>query len=445
MYTKITRIALAMALLTLPAALAGCGGSTNSAQSQTVTSTPTQSPTATSTQSPTATSAQSPTATSALQVEGFSVKDQTLEYLEHFGTNTWNSGLSKDLAEKIRVIARESNGDKYTYLEIADSIEKDDIQSVKKLYTKIGGIVPASVESRYPDTTLTSAPTEEPPSAESDANQTYADYDQKNIADALATAKLYLDKGIPDESKDDALEIIFNASSSAIKEHENKFKEMGFAIQKDDRASVKKLYDELLKLYSGKQTTAVKTTATPETAAAPDDIIHLKGKSDQATDFFNLKSGIAIVEATDAGDSNFVIYLYDETGASKEMLVNEIGPYKGKSLVVIPEDGKYMLNVDSDGSWKAEITQSIPDNIKSAPTKLSGKGNDVVFAKLQSKLTKFTSKHVGESNFVVKVNDSFLLVNEIGNYSGSTAEAIKSDGVYVFAVEADGPWSIEIE
>lgn len=113
--------------------------------------------------------------------------------------------------------------------------------------------------------------------------------------------------------------------------------------------------------------------------------------------------------------------------------------------MVIPEDGKYMLNVESDGSWKADITQSIPDNIKSAPVKLTGKGNDVVFARLQSKLTRFTSKHVGESNFVVKVNDSLLLVNEVGNYSGSTGESIESDGIYVFAVEADGQWSINIE
>lgn len=82
----------------------------------------------------------------------------------------------------------------------------------------------------------------------------------------------------------------------------------------------------MLPLYPGIPESATAATAAPEPVAAPDDVIHLKGKSDQATDFFNLKSGIAIVEATDAGDSNFVIYLYDETGYSKEMLVNEIGP-----------------------------------------------------------------------------------------------------------------------
>ncbi|WP_052429482.1 hypothetical protein [Paenibacillus borealis] len=417
MNTKLAKIAVAFALLCLPVAITGCGGSAEVTQSATATPSP-------------------PPA-------NYSVKDKTLEYLEGFGTNSWNTESSKDIAEKIRVKARESEEDKYTYLEIADSIEKDDIQNVKKLFTKIGGVIPASVAERYPDPTPTPVPTVEP--SEGGDTITYAEADQTLGARALNLAKNYLEKDLSQEIRDEALAVILKSLEWITEENQSKFKEMAIAIQKDDMATVEKLYAELLPLYPGIPESAAAATAAPEPVAAPDDIIHLKGKSDQATDFFNLKSGIAIVEATDAGDSNFVIYLYDETGNSKEMLVNEIGPYKGKSLVVIPEDGKYMLNVESDGSWKADITQSIPDNIKSAPVKLTGKGNDVVFARLQSKLTRFTSKHVGESNFVVKVNDSLLLVNEVGNYSGSTAESIESDGIYVFAVEADGQWSINIE
>ncbi|WP_342423210.1 hypothetical protein [Paenibacillus sp. FSL E2-0178] len=432
MKTNLVKITMAFALLCLPVAITGCGGSPADV---------TQSATATATTTPTP------------PLANYSVEDKTLEYLESFGTSSWNTEASKDIAEKIRVKARESEEDKYTYLEIADSIEKDDIQNVKKLFTKIGGVIPASVVSRYPDPTPTPVPTVEP--AEGGEIVTYSDLDQEFGARALNLAKNFLEKDLSQEIRDEAQEVILKSLEFLTKENQSKFKEMAIAIQKDDKATVEKLYTELLPLYQGipasaaaasaAAASAAAASAAPEPVAAPDDIIHLKGKSDQATDFFNLKSGIAIVEATDAGDSNFVIYLYDETGNSKEMLVNEIGPYKGKSLVVIPEDGKYMLNVESDGSWKADITQSIPDNIKSAPVKLTGKGNDVVFARLQSKLTRFTSKHVGESNFVVKVNDSLLLVNEVGNYSGSTAESIESDGIYVFAVEADGQWSINIE
>ncbi|QUL57330.1 hypothetical protein KDC22_13170 [Paenibacillus tritici] len=420
MYTKLTTITLALALLTLPVALTGCGESAEVAPEATAT------PAATATPTP------------APQLENFSVKDKTLEYLTSFGTNSWNNENSKDIAEKIRMKAREDKENTFTYLEIADSIEKGDVQNVKKLFTKIGGVLPASVAGRYPD------PTPEPDPTEAPEITTFADADQELGARALNLARNYLEKDLSQEIRDEALAVILKSLEFIVKENQSKFKEMAIAIQKDDEATVEKLYGELLPLYQGKSDSAA-ATAAPEPAAAKDDILHLKGKSDQATDFFNLKSGIAIVEATDAGDSNFVIYLYNEAGDSKEMLVNEIGPYKGKSLVVIPEDGKYMLKVESDGSWKADITQTIPDNIKSAPVKLSGKGNDVVFAKLQSKLTRFTSKHVGKSNFAVKVNDSLLLVNEVGNYSGSTAEAIDSEGTYVFAVEADGQWSINIE
>lgn len=329
MYGKLSKMTLAFALLASPVILSGCGGSAEVTQA--VTTTPSAAPTASPTPAP--------------ELKNFSVKDKTQEYLENFGTSAWNDESSKEIAENIRIKAREDKENTFTYLEIADSIEKNDVQNVKKLFTKIGGVLPASVAARYPDPTPT-----------------------------------------PDE------------------------------------------------------------TAAPATPApAKDEAIHLKGKKDQATEFFHLNSGIAILEATDNGDSNFVIYLYDETGDYKKLIVNEIGPYKGKSLVVLPEEGKFMLKVESDGSWKVDIKQSIPDNIKSAPIKLSGKGNDVVFAKLQSKLTRFTSKHTGESNFAVKLNDSLLLVNEIGNYSGSTAEKIESDGIYVFSVEADGQWSIDIE
>lgn len=371
------------------------------------------------------------------------MKDKTQEYLENFGTNSWNIESSKEIAENIRIKAWEDKENTFTYLEIADSIEKNDVQNVKKIFTKIGGVLPASVAARYPDSTPTPAPTDVP--SGEDTDMTYVEADQEFGSRGLDLAKSYLEKEITQEIKDDISAYFLNSVGFIIKENQSKYKEMANAIQKDDKATVKKLYAELLPLYQGIPDSATATSAAATPAPAKDEVIHLKGKKDQATEFFHLNSGIAILEATDNGNSNFVIYLYDESGDYKKLIVNEIGPYKGKSLVVLPEEGKFMLKVESDGSWKVDIKQSIPENIKSAPVKLSGKGNDVVFARLQSKLTRFKSKHTGESNFAVKVNDSLLLVNEIGNYSGSTAEKIESDGIYVFSVEADGQWSIDIE
>ncbi|MBP2114896.1 hypothetical protein [Paenibacillus silagei] len=424
MYEKLSKMILAFALLASPVILSGCGGSAEVTQA--ATATPSAAPTASPTPAP--------------ELKNFSVKDKTQEYLENFGTNSWNIESSKEIANNIRIKAREDKENTFTYLEIADSIEKNDVQNVKKLFTKIGGVLPASVASRYPDPTPTPAPTDI--TSGEDTDMTYVEADQEFGSRGLNLAKSYLEKEITQEIKDDISAYFLSSVDFIIKENQSKYKEMANAIQKDDKATVEKLYAELLPLYQGIPSSATSAAATP--APAKDEVIHLKGKKDQATEFFYLNSGIAIIEATDNGDSNFIIHIYNETGDFKEYIVNEIGPYKGKSLVVIPEDGKYMLKVESDSSWKVDIKQSIPDNIKSAPVKLSGKGNDVVFARLQSKLTRFTSKHTGESNFIVRLNDS-ALVNEIGNYSGSTAEKIDTDGIYVFSVEADGQWSIDIE
>ncbi|MBT2290959.1 hypothetical protein J7E73_17820 [Paenibacillus albidus] len=181
-------------------------------------------------------------------------------------------------------------------------------------------------------------------------------------------------------------------------------------------------------------------TPTPEAMKR----ITLVGKGNQATELFELESGFAVIDAKNTGDSNFIVHIMDESGNNEDSVTNEIGPYKGKSLVTIPDDGKYLFNVTAEGSWEMHISQTVPNNILSAPTKLYGKGNDVVFVNLQAKLTRFSFKHVGESNFIVHVNDNTSIANEIGNYSGSTAKTVESDGTYIFSIKADGQWSIDI-
>lgn len=184
---------------------------------------------------------------------------------------------------------------------------------------------------------------------------------------------------------------------------------------------------------------------SPTSKPEPEKPIVINGTGDTATELFSLHSGFAVIEASDTGDSNFIVHILDESGEYEDSVVNEIGPYKGKSIVVIPKDGEYLLNLQSEGKWKFSISQSVPENISTAPTKISGKGNDVVFVNLQSKLTRFSFKHTGESNFIVRLNEESSLVNEIGNYTGSVAETIEYDGPHVFSIQADGQWSIDIK
>lgn len=269
---------------------------------------------------------------------------ETKDFLELYGTNKWNTVKSKSTADSIREKSRDQIGDvRFKYLEIAESMEDEDVQNVAKIYGELGEIVPSF---RAPAPSQSPSPSPEP---------------------------------------------------------------------------------------------------EPEPTPEADQPIVLTGKGDQATKFFELHSGFAVIDASDSGDSNFIVHILDESGQDEDHVINEIGPYKGKSIVVIQDDGKYMLKIQSEGSWKFKITQNVPTAIKTAPTQLTGKGNDVVFVNLQSKLTRFSFKHTGESNFIVHLNEGISLANEIGNYSGSTAETLDYEGTYVISVQADGKWSINIE
>ncbi|MBY9081547.1 hypothetical protein KIH86_26125 [Paenibacillus sp. HN-1] len=325
------------------------GGCSNSTADPSAGPTASPSPSATAVSSP-AVSA-SPSASPEPEVDQQELEKQkklilleTKDFLELYGTNKWNTEKSKSTADSIREKSRDQIGDvRFKYLEIAESMEDEDVQNVAKIYGELGEIVPSF---RAPAPSPSPSPSPEP---------------------------------------------------------------------------------------------------VPEPTPEADQPLVLTGKGDQATKFFELHSGFAVIDASDSGDSNFIVHILDESGQNEDHVINEIGPYKGKSIVVIDDDGKYMLKIKSEGSWKFKITQTIPTAIKSAPTKLTGKGNDVVFVNLQSKLTRFSFKHTGESNFIVHLNEGISLANEIGHYSGSTAETLDYEGTYVISVQADGQWSIDIE
>lgn len=173
--------------------------------------------------------------------------------------------------------------------------------------------------------------------------------------------------------------------------------------------------------------------------------LSLSGSGDAATELIELKAGFAVFEGSYSGSRNFIVQLMDENGNNVELLVNEIGAYNGKTFAIIKTDGNYYLNVKASGSWNFSIYQSAPPNMVNAPTELSGSGDDVVFINAKSGNYKFTSTHQGSSNFIVRLNGTGLLVNEIGNYNGSTREQLSTSGVYAFVVNADGKWSIKIE
>ena len=85
------------------------------------------------------------------------------------------------------------------------------------------------------------------------------------------------------------------------------------------------------------------------------------------------------------------------------------------------------------------------------PVSVSGAGTQLTSAvQLQAGLGIFTLNHDGGSNFIVWFYDQStgervdLLVNEIGPWFGSRAFEIPQTGEYLFEVNADGNWSIDI-
>ncbi|WP_462413580.1 hypothetical protein [Neobacillus sp. Marseille-QA0830] len=173
--------------------------------------------------------------------------------------------------------------------------------------------------------------------------------------------------------------------------------------------------------------------------------IQVNGSGDTASDLFKLKKGFAIFEGTHNGSENFIVKLQDENGGNLELLVNTIGHYKGKTFAQIPSSGNYYLNINASGAWNFSITQQPPVDIPDAPTTIQGTGDDVVFFNAKSGNYKFNFTHQGEENFIVKLNGSGLMVNEIGAYNGSMRQKLSTDGYYLLQIVADGTWTVTIE
>ncbi len=200
------------------------------------------------------------------------------------------------------------------------------------------------------------------------------------------------------------------------------------------------------KAFAGKQAAAAEAERKAEQEKNYENAkIKLSGSGDKSTDLIKLEPGFAVFEASYSGGGNFIIQLADENGNMVDLLVNEIGSYSGKTFASIPSGGNYYLDVTASGNWNISIAQEAPPSYGELPGTIRGNGDDVVFMEASEGNYKFTSSHQGSSNFIVRLNGSGLLVNEIGNYSGSVRQRLGTDGIYAFVVNADGPWSIKVE
>ncbi len=184
----------------------------------------------------------------------------------------------------------------------------------------------------------------------------------------------------------------------------------------------------------------------PASAPAP---IELSGVGQTATDPFELESGLAIAKVTYQGNGYFGVRLLDQNGEMVDLLANAVGSLEG-SKATQARAGRHVLDIQADGPWTATIEQPRPS---SAPetTSFSGTGQTATdFFELPRGLKTFRITHQGSEYFGVTLLDKDgkqvdLLANEVGAFDGSKATRIPKDDIYLLQVNADGPWTVQVQ
>lgn len=182
--------------------------------------------------------------------------------------------------------------------------------------------------------------------------------------------------------------------------------------------------------------------------------VTLSGSGPEATRPFQLEEGLTIIGMSHQGNANFIVDLLDENGSSVAPMgvANVIGPFEGSTPIQIAQSGQYLLDVQNAGQWQIQVEQPRAD---SAPQTTEFSGNSAQATQLfelSGGLHRVELTHQGDANFIVDLLDEngasvvpMGLVNEIGPFDGSRAMTVPGDGIYLFSVQANGPWTITVD
>jgi hypothetical protein len=193
---------------------------------------------------------------------------------------------------------------------------------------------------------------------------------------------------------------------------------------------------------------------TPPPPSEPEPI-NLSGFGQQATEPFNLETGLVIFRMTHQGDGHFSSTLLDSNGnrpGMDSLLANMVGPFDG-SRATQAKSGQHVIDIAASGPWTITIEQPRPTSA-SQPTSFDGNSQAATdFFKLSRGLKTFYMTHQGSGHFGVhllnkdgaRVGMESLLANDVGPFDGSKAVRIPKEDIYLLQVEADGPWTIQVE
>lgn len=177
--------------------------------------------------------------------------------------------------------------------------------------------------------------------------------------------------------------------------------------------------------------------------------LRFNGNGSQVSESFILPTTLAVFSTTYSGPSSyFGVWLKEaNTGEAYDLIANDIGSSINTSTPVGVGENRYVLDVDSEGSWSVEITQ--PKSSSGYVTDFTGSGDRATeLFSMNSGGRTVSYSHDGSSNFIIWLYDGNgnlvdLIVNEIGATQGGAFIAPRG-GNYMFGIQADGNWAISI-
>lgn len=193
-------------------------------------------------------------------------------------------------------------------------------------------------------------------------------------------------------------------------------------------------------------TTSTTTTTTTTTTLPPVwDPIIIEGRGDDVVDLAIPSNDVALLTITHAGSSNFAVLAYDAAGERLELLVNEIGNYRGvRPVNLLVDEIVAFLEISADGDWTVTARHASQAEQTFAGGSASGTGDAVVIDPAPPEAAvRLEVTHNGDSNFAViaySAQERDLLVNEIGVYSGTV---LNIAGAILYDVTANGDWTLE--
>jgi hypothetical protein len=106
------------------------------------------------------------------------------------------------------------------------------------------------------------------------------------------------------------------------------------------------------------------TLTTPGANVPPAPPLTLTGTGPSASGYLDLADRTTSFSLKNDGAGPFAVWLYNEsgglvldpTGTFVQPLPNHFGAYNGTVDVVLPEAGRYVVNVMSDGAWEVGIS-----------------------------------------------------------------------------------------